>query len=158
MIHKLTAQLRLLLTLLETTLENLTCRRSCYPPWSPGRLGLWETQRSCFARALNFYSCNSHLLCNTESGLRKWKIFSLKRTLYSLFVMKFFCLTMSFKCFPWKPQTHLILLMQSTCQVTSEPDASPVSHCQDWCYFGVQINTLVCVTTTVSFLNSKYKL
>ena len=109
----------------------LTCRRSCYPPWSPGRLGLWETPRRCFAGALNIDSCNSYLPCNTEKGLRKRKIFSLKRTLYNLFFMKYFCLTMGFKCFPWKPQTHLIPLTQSTCQVTSEPDASPVSHCQD---------------------------
>ena len=72
--------------------------------------------------------------------------------------MKYFCLTMSFKCFPWKPQTHLIPLTQNTYQVISEPDASRVSHCQDCCYFWVQINTLVYVTmTTVSFLNSKYK-
>ena len=88
----------------------LTCRRSCYPPWSPGRLGLWETPRRCFAGALNFDSCNSHLPCNNEKGLRKRKIFSLKRTLYNLFFMKYLCLTMGFKCFLWKP--HLSLLWE----------------------------------------------
>lgn len=147
--------------LLETTLENSRLQEVLLP--SLGVMGIWvsgkwsgEALPGISPSVSVTVSSHSDIPCNIEKGLGKLKYFPWSTPCqYNLFSWNTFYLTMHFKCSPPKPQILRIPLMQNVCRVTSEPDASRVSS---WCYFGVQINTLVYVTvTTVPFLNSKYK-